>query len=140
MKKDKILDSKVHITKYNKFSRCTIESSGKVFKFRLVSGMQYIVPLDYIKRWFCEPHYILKNGRWVDWEDLKLKAPSFNNAHIVRHRVCRDKHVVRIYLSNNTAFDVVWDVLLMFCDKRYEHFGGFRAESKKLARKHYKVL
>ena len=51
---------------------------------------------------------------------------------VVKCRRVLSRTAVRIYLSNETAYDVPWDTVLMACEKKYEHFGGLTRESKKI--------
>jgi len=130
MKKGLLLDKNMDMYNYVNFKECQVLENGTRVQFVYANGVSYNVPLEYILSWFYEPHYILDNGKLKDWDDTKFSVDA-ENVHALKCRRVRDWAVIRIYLSNSTAYDVVWDTVLMSCEPNYEHFGGLTIESRK---------
>lgn len=138
MRKDKILDRHISFNNYDRFKGCSITDSGNIIRFTMANSVSYGVPVDYLVQWYSEPHYMYYEGKWIKWNSSKYKRI---NSTTVTFRKCRrilTNTAVRVYLSNNTAYDVPWDTVLMACEERYEHFGGLTDESRKMTREFYK--
>ncbi len=138
MKKRKLLDKNMDMYNYVTFKSCQVLENGTMVQFVYANGVSYNVPLDYIVSWFSEPHYILENGKLKDWDETKFNIYS-KNVHVLKCRRVFERRAVRIYLSNNTANDVLWDTVLMACEPNYEHFGGLTSKSKKIAKQWFKL-
>ncbi len=96
------------------FAGSTIADGGRSIIFRYPSGIGYKVPLEYLLLWLLTPR----------------EAPA--TLRIVRARILKDPHVIRVYLSDGSRYNFVWDCVLMACEPRYEHFGGFTPHFKDL--------
>lgn len=134
MKTDKITDKDISFDNYATFKKCEIFNNGKRLKFTMACGISYEVSLDYLLKWFKTPHYLCKNGNILKWkiskkDDHRVRRKSIT---VVKFRRVLSRTAVRIYLSNETVYDVPWDTVLMACEKKYEHFGGLTKESKKI--------
>lgn len=137
MRMNKILDKTIDSTNYAGFKKCLILNNGNKVRFVFACGVSYDVPFEYVLQWVANPHYILKNGRMIEWD----KTKSDFDKESVKALKCRrvlDKLAIRFYLDNNTAFDISWDTVLMACEPNYEHFGGLTVESKDIVKKWHK--
>jgi len=130
MKKGKLLDKNMDMYNYVTFKSCQVLENGTRVQFVYANGVSYNVPLEYILSWFSEPHFVLENGKLKDWNETKFSIDT-KNVYALKCRRVFEREAVRIYLSNNTANDVLWDTILMACEPNYEHFGGLTSESKK---------
>ncbi len=129
MKTNKILDKDIDSTNYAGFKKCSVLNNGNRIKFVFVGGASYDVPLDYVLLWFSKPHYMVKNGKAIEWDETKNTFDR-KNVKALRCRRIIDNFSVRLYLSNDTAFDVAWDTVLMACERNYEYFGGLTDEAR----------
>jgi hypothetical protein len=131
---NKIINSKYLGT----FRQCKVIASGKAIRFIMAGGASYDVPLDYFLTWNTEPHYVHQHNKWVRWDSTKQKSQSGKAIVVSKCRLILLKTAVRVYLSNNTAYDVPWDTVLMACERGYEHFGGLTKESKRITKRFHR--
>ncbi len=137
-KAQKILDRKVSVDNYCSFRGCEVTQNGKAIRF-IIYDTIYEVPLKYLTQWFSMPHYIFRKGTikvLTETEAYKGKAPS----SIIKCRRVRKNSMIRVYFNNFTAVDVVWDTVLMACEKRYEHFGGLTKKSKEIIKRGFHLV
>ena len=125
-----LLDKNMDMYNYVTFKSCQVLENGTRVQFVYANGVSYNVPFDYVFSWFSEPHFFLENKKLKDWDETKFNIDT-KNVHVLKCRKVYDWDVVRIFLSNKTAYDVAWDTVLMSCEPNYEHFGGLTSESKK---------
>ena len=133
----KILDKNIDSSNYASFKNCLITHNGRQLVFVFACGASYDVPLEYILKWFSKPHYMVLNGKIKSWDDTK-NTPVSQKAKVLKCRKVLHRTAIRIYLSNNTAYDVFWDTVLMACEKTYQHFGGLTKESKEIVNSWHK--
>ncbi len=140
-----LTDSDIINLYWEVFNKCEILDNGSIIKFNLTcfkgkKTLSYLVPIDYFLQWYGSkygPHYIYQNHRWIDFNINKHKIPSTRNVNFLRFRRIMGSHAVKIYLSNKSAYVVPWDTVFMFCEKKYDQFGGWTKESKKITRKYF---
>jgi hypothetical protein len=131
----KIFDKEITSKNFGTFRKCNLIASGKAIRFIMAGGASYDVPLDYFLTWNTEPHYIYRRNKWVRWDRTKHKSRGAKATAIAKCRPILLKTAVRVYLNNNTSYDVPWDTVLMACEKGYEHFGGLTNESKRITKR-----
>jgi hypothetical protein len=133
---NKIIDKNITLDNYGAFIECVIRGDGKNIEFVMSGGTSYAVSLNYFLAWFKEPHYIYNSGRWIKPARTIKKTDRVRLQKFIKWRRIHAGRAVKVYLSDNTAYIVPWDTVLMACERSYEHFGGLTKESKKLARKY----
>ncbi|MCP4345663.1 MAG: hypothetical protein GY795_09060 [Desulfobacterales bacterium] len=79
-------------------------------------------------KWFSTPHYHYTDGELQEW---KRDFRRSEHVHIINCKPVLRNGAIRIFLNDNSVYDVAWDTVLMACEEKYEHFGGFTEESKK---------
>src|SRR5436305_6136622 len=104
---------------FSRFLSSSIKEDGFVIEFLYPSGDRYRVPIDYLLQWYGGFHH-------------QRKAKAAADRRAIRSRKISDGHLVRVFMSDGRTFDVAWDVVLMACEPRYEHYGGLTQESKAL--------
>jgi len=128
----KIYDKNITDNNFGAFDKCSIINTGKAIKFNFAGGSSYCVPIEYFLSWYTEPHYIFKNGKWIEWNSLKHKIVGSKKTFFVKQKRIMSKHAVKVYLNNKTSYVVPWDTVLMSCEEMYEHFGGLTKTSIKI--------
>lgn len=124
-----ILDKYINKSNYAVFSQCNVVRNGSAVRFKYPSSDVYEVDIGPILSWFDKPHYICTEKGIADWpQGRSYKSTSRLYVKAVRRVLC--KSALRIYMSDNTAYDVAWDTVLMACEPRYEWFGGLPEEIK----------
>ncbi len=118
----KLLDRDIDSSNYATFKNCLITRNGRELEFVFACGMSYDVPLEYVLKWFSKPHYTVLNGKLKPWNGTKHISIS-QRVKVIKCRRVLQRTAIRIYLNNNTAYDIVWDTVLMACEKLYQHFG-----------------
>lgn len=125
----KLRDRDISDANYAKFSRCTVVHDGQAVCFRYPCGDSYVVSSAKLLSWFREPNCVYEDGKAQDWPaDRRYVVPADICIKTAR-RVVRG-HSIRIRMSDDTAYDVAWDTVLMACEPLYEWYGGL-PESKK---------
>lgn len=109
-----IRDCTMEAQGFSRFASSSIEQGGGAIGFSYPSGDSYQVPVAYLLQWYAQG------------------AAMMVNARAVRSRKISDGHMVRVFMSDGSKFDVAWDVVLMACEPRYEYYGGLTEESKAL--------
>ena len=104
---------------FSRFASSSIEENGRVIVFVYPSGDRYRVPVSYLLQWYDRSH------------DQGVAIPV-GDGRAIRSRKISDGHMVRVFMSDGKKIDVAWDVVLMACEPRYEHYGGLTQESKAL--------
>jgi len=144
LEKNMILNSNVDGSNYTQFSGCRLKSNGKEVEFNYPSGDSYVVSIEYFCKMYDNiPHYIKQKGkvrsRWIEWDPYKHAFVKLRPKELrfTRCRRSRDHFAVYIYLSNDTAFEVPWDTVLMMCEPRYEWFGGHTERSMDIIFKYH---
>lgn len=128
----KILDKNITLDDYATFKKCRISDDAKRITFILAAGATYDVPMEHFLQWHKHPHYLFKDGRSVQWHKGREYEKHKEPVKFVKWRRVLLRSAVRVYLSDNTAYDVSWDTVLMACEKNYEWFGGLTDESQEL--------
>lgn len=134
MATDKLLDKDVKISNYASFEKCDISSDGKTVNFIMTCGSSYFVPLGYFLKWFSCPHYLLSEGRLIEWGESEHKPDEDDILFATCERILSNT-ALRVSLSNGAVYDVSWDTVLMACEERYEYFGGLTNESRSIVKK-----
>jgi len=128
-----IKDEDITTDNYASITTCNILDSGTAISFTMPCGSTYQAPIEFFKQWFSEPHYLDKDGALVPYK----KRNSLSEVRRANEKFVKCEHIlnglaVRVFLSGGAIYDVAWDVVLMACERRYEHFGGLTDESKKI--------
>jgi hypothetical protein len=118
-RQEMIRDRTMESQGFSRFASSSIKESGRAIDFLYPSGDRYQVPVDYLVQWYGESH---------DSEVIL----TVGDARAIRSRKISDGHMVRVFMSDGSKIDVAWDVVLMACEPRYEHYGGLTQESKAL--------
>lgn len=121
MKKNRklIKDRTMKSQGFSCFAASSVKEDGLVVEFLYPSGDRYRVSIDYLLQWcIASPHQGTVN--------------AVADERAIRSRKISEGHMVRVFMSDGRAFDVAWDVVLMACEPRYEHYGGLTQESKVL--------
>jgi hypothetical protein len=100
-----------YLVGFGQCARSRVVRNGSAVYLEYKSGWSYIVPLSYILKWWAH------------------QPKSTAGRRILRSRRVSDDHVVRLYLSDGGARDLVFDAVLMACEPRYEHFGGLKSRT-----------
>jgi hypothetical protein len=127
-----IKDKDINYGNYANFKKCDFLMHGTIIKFTMACDICYKVPIEYFLKWFSDPHYILCNGELVQWDETKCNKKILNKLVFISGEHILNNTAIRIYLNDNTVYDVSWDTVLMACERSYEHFGGLTNESKKI--------
>jgi len=135
----RILDKNISFSNYATFKKCRISENGKEITFILANEASYQVPIEYFLQWSKHPHHVVKDGRSVKWREGRAVKKLRKNLKFVKWRRMLEGVVVRVYLSDSTAYDIPWDAVLMACEKKYEHFGGLTEKSKEITYTWHKI-
>lgn len=126
----KILDKDVQRSNYGTFQKCIIDYSGKTIKFVYANKENYTVSIDFFLKWNKYPHTVFSKNRWKSWSpSVKF---SKKKGLFKKWRRILSNSAIQVYLSNGVAYTIPWDTVLMACEPRYEHYGGFTEESQTL--------
>ncbi|MBN2383242.1 hypothetical protein JXQ70_10200 [bacterium] len=128
----KILDKEISLENYANFSKCEIFQEGKFIRFTMKCGVSYEVPIAYLLKWFFKPHYNFVNGKISRFNNNGVSR-EFDLSIIKCRRILKNT-AVRIYMNNDTAYDISWDTVLIACEKDYENFGGWDKESREIVK------
>jgi hypothetical protein len=96
---------------FSEFSDISVVDGGSAVFFTYHSGAKYVVPASFLVTWFAH----LENADCLNLSDARLSE---------------DRSEARVHFSDGSACDAAWDLVLMACEKRYEHYGGFTEKSK----------
>jgi len=124
-----ILDDNITDLNFGKFAQCEVIRDGFAICFKYPSQNMYEVEIEKILSWFDSPHYICESGRIKNWSNNNsCITPSKLQVKSIRRVL--GGHVLRVYMKDNTVYDVVWDTVLMACEPRYQWFGGLLKEER----------
>ncbi len=118
-----IRDRDIDDTNYVRFARCSVLEHGLAVRFCYPCGDCYYTTVQDILSWFEKPNCLCVAGRAQAWPDDHVYAPP-SDIRIRAVRRVASGHALRVYMEDNTAFDVAWDTVLMALEPRYEWFGG----------------
>lgn len=127
-----ILDKYITRKNYGIFQKCIIAPSGKSINFIFANGQEYTVSLEYFLKWNRHPHVVYFKNKWINW-NASISIDNKNGLYKKWRRVISNS-AVKIYLTNDTAYIIPWDTVLMACEPRYEYYGGLTKESKKIVK------
>lgn len=128
-KAKQIRDRDISEANYSKFALCEIMRGGLAVCFKYPSGAAYEVDVSDILSWFTTPHYQCTSAGVKNWLDKR----SYRPPACLRVRAARrvlGGHALRLRMSDDTAYDVAWDTVLMACEPRYEWYGGLPEKVK----------
>jgi hypothetical protein len=95
-----------------------VVESDSLLRVKLLHGLAYQIPVAYLRQWYeGGPHQILP-------EHGALEAT-----------IIEEGDMLRVRLPDGSVYLVAWDVILMACEPRYVHFGGFTEYSKRTTQK-----
>jgi hypothetical protein len=100
---------------FSRFASSSVKGDGGAIAFSYPSGDSYEVSIDYLLQWYDQGVPLI-----------------VGSAKAIRSRKISNGHIVRVFMSDGRKFDVAWDVVLMACEPRYEHYGGLTQESRAL--------
>ena len=125
----KIFDKDISFSNYATFKECRILDDGSAIRFIMDCGASYIVPLEYLLKWFSRPHYLYEDNKLKPWYNSKCKDSK--PVKIVKCCPILRNGAMKVFLNDNSVYVVAWDTVLMACEKNYEHFGGLTENSKR---------
>ncbi|MCD4780547.1 MAG: hypothetical protein K8S27_08385 [Candidatus Omnitrophica bacterium] len=124
MIKKKIYDKDINFSNYGSFKKTILSKDGISITFIFTCNDNYVVKISSLKKWFKSPHYILQEGKLINF-NRRLHVVK-DAKKIIKIRCILLRTAIRIYFDNNAVNDVCWDTVLMACEPRYEHYGGFK--------------
>lgn len=110
-----IRDRVVNKLGFTRFLSAAVTDDDKSLRVKYVAGAEYEIPMEYVRTWYSKgPHEKLdqrgKSAAKIEDDD--------------------DQMIVELTLKDGSHYLIAWDVVLMACEPRYEHFGGFTDQSK----------
>jgi hypothetical protein len=124
----RILDRNISRYNYSVFRRTRLLGAGRAVRFTYQNGVQYDVPLAYMKLWGGELQ-------------RSVTTPRAGSLRVTRTRRGSDGYMAAIFLNDRSMFHVPWDTVLMACEPLCGHFGGLaRNGFKKVARAHVHLV
>ena len=113
-----ISDSEAHRLGLMTFREVRVGADGRTIDVVYSGGRSYRVPISYLISWYrAGPHDRVDSGSGLPADGANAE-------------VSEDGDYVTVVLGNGSVYYVVWDVVLMACEPDYEHFGGFRKDTK----------
>jgi hypothetical protein len=129
MKAKRLWDKDISDANFARFARCLIVRNGTAVCFKYPSQDTYEVDIADILSWFERPHYLCLSKHAENWPADRSYARPAGIRIKGGRRVLRG-HAIRLYMTDDTAYDVAWDTVLMACEPRYQWFGGLSSRSR----------
>jgi hypothetical protein len=105
---------------FMKITSVAVEEGGQAVVFTYSNGARYKVPADYVASWFS----VSSEGAVVPrLTGSKVLSGSLED---------KEGYCARVLFENGAVHLVGWDLILMACEPRYVHFGGFTEHSQRL--------
>ncbi len=127
-----IFDKHISFKNFATFKQCQILANGRAIRVIFACGARYDIPVRYVLQWSPHPHYMLINGELKEWEDGSPHPDVREDMLFVKCERIVWRTAIRVSLNNDTLYEIPWDTVLMACEPRYEHFGGWTTDSRKI--------
>ncbi len=113
-----ILDSTAEAQGFTDFSRSCVLDSGRKVLVCYRSEASYVISCEYLMKWF-------------ETEQVREDRPGAR-LQIRKSRVISRGQQIRVWFHDGSIRDINWDSVLMACEPKYEHYGGFTVNSRQV--------